>query len=226
MRSPRTRAVLRALLRAGMVALFLFAPTLTASVLLCLRLGAALTDCGVDRSAPGWADERHYRLEIEGFAAAGLRTGFYCPDEKQAPAAWCRFGAHGPGFPVLYGALARPIGCPPAAGPLIHAGLLAGASALWLWRVRPSTPQLATATLLMLTYWPLVLFLPTHMQEGFHAAAAVALAAMVPRGRQCSAVPFLLAIVLVSGVRVSWALVLLAWVLAGRARLSILFYYL
>ncbi len=226
MPAVRLRAALRASLRPALAVAFLLGPTLTASAMLWCRLGATLADCGVDRQAPLFGDEVHYRTEAECWSRAGFGGGYFCADERPAAAAWSHFGPHGPGFPVVLGTLAPLAGWHAAAGPFVNAALSALASAVWLWRCRPPTPQLAAATLLMLTFWPAVLFLPSTMQEGFHAAAAVALAGLIgpalnrgdarPRVLAC----ILAAIALAAAVRVTWALVLLALACATLPRAS------
>ncbi len=212
----------RSALRAALAVAFLLGPTLTASAMLWCRLGATLADCGLSGGpGPGAADESHYRREMEGFARAGLGTGYYCPDEKPAPAGWSRWGAHGAAYPGLYGTLGKAIGMPRAAGPVLHAGFLAAAAAVWLWRVRPTTGRLAVVTALWLTWWPVVLFAPSHLQEPFHGAAAVALAAVVGPGlnagtaRPRALAAALAAISLAAPVRVSWGLAALAWAVAA-----------
>ncbi len=196
--------------RAALVAVVLFGPVAVASAALAAAWGASFLDC-----APVWNDEVHYWNEIACFARAGFHGGYCVPDERPAPAGWARFGPHGPGFPVAYGAPAALVGWQPASAPFFNATAWSLAAAFWLWRCRPDTPRLAVAALFTATFWPCALYLPSTMQECLHYALAFVLAALIHPwangpGRGPAALGAVVLVVAAAAfVRVTWALVLI-----------------
>src|SRR5271166_1469678 len=108
------------LVRAVLILCFLLAPVAIVSLILAVCLQATLLDC-----YPYLNDEVHYWNEVACFARAGFAGGYCVPNEQTAPASWTHFGPHGPGFPVVFGTLARIVGWHPASGPLFNAVVLA-----------------------------------------------------------------------------------------------------
>jgi hypothetical protein len=213
---PRLRP--RCAPRCALVSLFLATPLLITSGALA-GLGASLADC-----VAVWGDEVIYWNEINTFARAGWNGGYCTYEEMPCRAAWCHFGPHGPAFPLLYGSVARLTGWRPASGPFFNLAALALSCAMWLWVVRPDVRTLAVGTLLVGTFWPLVLYLPTTMQEGLHFAFAFAIAAAVQPWTADKPGPGRLwlpplVIGLASTVRPTWALVLPVWGLLAARRL-------
>jgi hypothetical protein len=197
---------------------FILAPAVVVSVAL-LAMGGTLAQC-----VPTFSDEIGYWNEIDCFRVAGFNAGYTGVDELVAPAKWSHFGTHGPAFAVLYGLPARLIGWHPASGPVFHLFFLAAASLVWILSVRPDTKALIVGTLLMGSFFPLLLYIPTLMQEALHCAIALLIAAAVQpwtadqptKGRLW--VP-LLVIGLASVVRVTWALTLIPWGILAALRL-------
>jgi hypothetical protein len=229
----RADSLPRRFLRPTLALCFLLAPAGVVSLSLAVSTGGTLLN-----SVPVWSDELHYWNEVACFQRAGFRGGYCVVDERTAPAAWSHFGPHGPGFPVVYGGLARVFGWRPASAPLFHTVLLALASAAWLACCRPDTPRLAAATLLSATFWPCLLYLPATMQEGLHCAIAFVLAGLAhprvnrddglaglahPRvnrddGGAWSLGPFLAVAAAASLIRVTWVLVLIPWACVALRR--------
>jgi len=147
-------------------------PLAIASLLLAVNFGATLRDC-----APRWHDEVWYFNEIAVFHAAGWNGGYTIANEIPARAPFIHFGPHGPFFPALLGTLTRLTGLHLWSIPMLNAGLLMLASAAWLMSTRPTTSQAWTAAFIAMTFWPMVLYLPTSMQEALHYSIAFALAA-------------------------------------------------
>jgi hypothetical protein len=206
--------------RPACILVFVLTPVTVVSLLLAVHSATLLNCC------PIFNDEIHYWNEIDCFAAAGFNGGYFVPDEHAAPARRLHFGPHGPGFPVVYGSLAKLLGWYPASGPVFHLIVLALASAFWLWSCRPDTDRLLTGIFLLATFWPCILYLPSTMQEGLHCAIAFLLAALAHRSVNTStpagrtACFFLPAVAAASIVRLTWVLVLIPWacVALGHAR--------
>jgi hypothetical protein len=197
---------------------FILAPAVVISAALA-PMGGTLARC-----IPTFSDEIGYWNEIDCFRVAGFNAGYTCMDELVARATWSHFGTHGPGFAVLYGIPARMIGWHPASGPFFNLFFLAVASLVWILAVRPDTRTLIVGTLLMGSFFPLLLYIPTLMQEGLHFAFALLIAAAVQpwtadqptKGRLW--VP-LLVIGFASLIRVTWALTLIPWAILAALRL-------
>ncbi len=152
--------------------LLIAGPSLIVLLLVTVREKASLFDC-----IPFANDEVQYWNEIAAFERAGFSGGYCATNEQTAVASFTRFGPHGPGYPVVYGTLARMFGWRPYSGPLFNLGLLAAATGVWLFGCRPDVKRAATAALVLGTFWPCLLYLPSTMQEGLHCALALLIAA-------------------------------------------------
>jgi hypothetical protein len=161
-------------------------------------------------------DQVGYWRLIYTFSQVGFEGGYYGPDEKLSPLENMRFSTAGPMFPLLYGTIAHFTGWQPYTGILFNMVLLA--FALWIFMnvCRLSKIQIAMLTLFIASFWPLILFIPTMMQESFHHAMAILLAAFFYRilqERGQISWYFLAAIalflIIISFIRISWGLFLL-----------------
>ena len=198
-----------------------FAPALVVVTAIVLRFDAPPTDF-----LPIWDDEIIYWNEVTGFARAGFDTGYVSVSGETPPAAFARFGPHGPAYTIAYGSLARIAGWQPPSAFIVNLLLVTAAALLWL-AGRAEQVDWSDAVLVA-TFWPLLLYLPTHMQEPMHAAFALALAAAAWRLRTSThpwriwvwAAP-LLALAALS--RPTWAFALLAvgWPQAHRRRFGV-----
>jgi hypothetical protein len=121
-------------------------------------------------------DAVDYWLEARAFAYAGFQGGYFTIDERPAPASFSHFGSHGPFFPMLHGTLARLFGWHPYSIPLFHLGFVTAALLIFARHVSLDGRCRALTALSLATFWPLLLLLPTSLQEGLHLAVAVWLA--------------------------------------------------
>jgi hypothetical protein len=208
------------LARPALIVAFLLTPSAVVSLFLALHSASLLNCC------PVFNDEVHYWNEIACFATAGFHGGYFVPDEHPAPASLFHFGPHGPGFPVVYGSLAKIFGWHPASGPFFHLLVLALGSAFWLWSCRPDRDRLIVGIFLMATFWPCILYLPSTMQEGLHCGIAFLLAALAHRSVNGTATTarsvcmFLAAVAAASVVRLTWVLVLIPWACVATGNAS------
>ncbi|MGD9723646.1 MAG: hypothetical protein AB7O59_20095 [Pirellulales bacterium] len=194
--------------------LIVFGPLALASLLLWVLCGGALWDC-----VPVWHDEGWYWNEMAVYESVGWDGGYTVIHEWPARAEWVRFGTHGPFVPALYGTLARAFGLHYASIPLLNAGMLVAASLFWVACCRPSTRQAWVTAFIVLTFWPLVLYVPTSMQEVMHLAIAFVVAAWMvllirSPGNRWLLAGGLIAVALAAQLRVTWAFVAvpLVWV--------------
>jgi hypothetical protein len=192
-----------------------------------LLLPALLMGSRLDAYTPAWSDEVVYWHSALTFSQVGFDGGYYTHAEQPAPAAFSHFDTHGPWFPMLLGGIARLVGWYPQSVPFLNLLLLTAALALFVWFTRPDAQQLLFTGLLMLVFWPALLYAPSSMQEGLHQAAAVALAGLffirLTQGENTPRRVLLAAaalIALAALLRLTWALLLLPLLAygAGRAR--------
>jgi hypothetical protein len=186
-------------------ALIVLGPLLVATLLLTAFCGGQLWNC-----APVWNDEIWYFNELSVFEAAGWTGGYTVCHEQPARAEWVRFGVHGPFGAAIYGGFARLTGTHWATIPILNAILVALGSLVWVACCRLNVRQSWAAALLMVTFWPLILYLPSSMQEGLHFSIAFLLAALLVLLMRQPANNWLLALTLVAvalaaQVRVTWA---------------------
>ncbi len=182
-------------------------PILIASLLLALFCGGGLWNC-----VPTWHDEGWYVNEMAVFATAGWEGGYTVIHEWPARAEWVRFGTHGPFIPALYGSLARAAGIRHWSLPMFNAGLLVLGSLTWVACCRVPTRQAWVAAFVAMTYWPLILYIPTSMQEVLHLSIAFVLAALTVllarnSGNRWLLAVALCAVVIAAQLRVTWSLV-------------------
>jgi hypothetical protein len=199
--------------RRALVVCFLLAPVVSVSLVLAVYLHATLVDC----IANGINDEITYWNEIAAVAKAGFHGGYVVCDERPAKWSLFHFGPHGPGFPVVYGSLARVLGWYPVSGPFFNLLVLSLSAAVWLWCCRLDATRLAIAALFMATLWSCVLWLPSLLQESLHCSIAFLLAGLAHaqvNGEGNKTRTLWLFLVVVAGaslIRITWVLVLFPW---------------
>ncbi|MBC6936157.1 MAG: hypothetical protein DWB42_09985 [Chloroflexi bacterium] len=190
-----------------------------------LLLPALLMGSRLDAYTPAWSDEIVYWHSALTFSQVGFDGGYYTHAEQPAPAAFSHFDTHGPWFSMLLGGIARLAGWYPQSVPFLNLLLLTAALALFVWFTRPDARQLLFTGLLMLVFWPVLLYAPSSMQEGLHQAAAVALAGLffirLTQGENTPRRVLLAAaalIALVALLRLTWALLFLPLLAYGSGR--------
>ena len=199
------------LIRSALIGLILLLPALSLTGMVSVYLGRRLA-----YFHPVVSDAVMYWHQIETFAAVGFSGGYYTVGEEAAAASFTHFYAWGPWYIALYGLIGK------AAGWSLWSPLLFDAAAVTLallgglLLMRPSVERLWLVLLVLLTYWPLHLYLPVAMQEPFHYAVAILLAGIFYRLLvHEGAVPHRLlaaALVMILGaglVRPTWAVLLL-----------------
>jgi hypothetical protein len=151
-------------------------PALATVFLVYLRFHATLLDF-----APSWNDEIFYWHQAQSFRAVAFGNGYYVFNELPAKAAFSHYGPHGPLFPVLYGSLGHIFGFHEYSGPLFNLLLLALGTLVFLCSTPYQRRDRLKIALVFLTFWPVLLYLPSNMQESLHAVAAILFAAIFYR---------------------------------------------
>jgi hypothetical protein len=164
-------------------------------------------------------DEVAYWHQASTFARAGFKGGFYTLGEVTNPSGITPFGPHGPGFAVLYGTVGSFFGW--YRHSVVILNLIAIGGAVWIWTLltRASIPRLLLGAVMLLTFWHMLYWAPTSMQESLHHAGAIALAgcfaAVLDPDRRWWAVPIgwiLLAVL--AFIRPSWLILFPLWAIA------------
>jgi hypothetical protein len=141
---------------------------------------------------PAWNDELFYWHQTLTFQEVGFEGGHYTRHEQPAPLPFFRFYVHGPMFPMLYGSIGALVGWHFYTAILLNMALLAAAILFFFHALRGkmSLWQQVLALLLLLSFWPILLYVPSNMQESLHHAAAIVLAGLFYR-LACSTSPTL-----------------------------------
>lgn len=126
------------------------------------------------------ADQYFYYNETASFSAHGLSSGYYGAGEKAAVLGG--YGPHGLGYPAVTGIIAALTGGMRLYSiPLINLCFFTVALALFVICINPTAGYLFRSWLFLLTFPPLILYLPMGLQDGFHFGVAVTLAWMFYR---------------------------------------------
>ncbi len=202
------------------------APTVESLLLVRFGLGASLEqyapeglgDLNVSH-ALFWSDELDNWHETRSFVTHGLDSGYYTYSELLAPLPIVRFGTHGPVYPLLYGGAGKLVGWGPYSGPVFNAVLLGLALLAFVALARPDRRQSLVMLGLLVVCWPLLLFIPSTMQESLHQSVALVLAGLFSghvshRRRHAVLALTLIAVIAVS--RPTWGFLLLPFALLAR----------
>lgn len=180
---------------------------------------------------PVLSDEIYYFHEAHTFGRASFTGGYYTLDERLNPSGITPFGPHGAGFVMLYGLVAKVFDWHRHS--VLVLNLLAIAMAGWLWGVSApaSTPRLWLSVLLLMTFWQMVFWASSGMQESLHHAGAIVMAALFARALAGSTSPWLIlcgsvTLALLALIRPTWIIVMPFWALvttghASRRRVSV-----
>jgi hypothetical protein len=176
---------------------------------------------GVPLSAyrPFFNDEVAYWHQASTFSRAGFDGGYYTLDEATNPSGVTPFGPHGPGFAVLYGAFGAIFGWYRHTAVVLNLVAIGVAAWIWVSLTRVSIPRLLLATVLLLTFWHMLFWAPTGMQESLHHAGALVLAgcfasALGPSSRWWITALGWITVAMLSFIRPSWMILLPLWAVA------------
>jgi hypothetical protein len=147
-------------------------------VIAAIGFSKSLFDASLHTTLPLLNDEVAYWNQVATFAATGFNGGYITVDERPSRVSWSHFGPHGPAFALLYGLPAKVFGWGYTSGPVFGATAFVLGALLFILLTRP--PPLLVAALLA-SFWPLVVALPTTMQEPLHFAIGCGLAVLLRR---------------------------------------------
>jgi hypothetical protein len=167
---------------------------------------------------PVLSDEVYYWHEALTFARAGLQGGYYTLEEVTNPSGFTPFGPHGAGFVMLYGTVAKFFEWHRHSVLLLNLVVIATGAWVWAAFARVSTAKLWLSVVLLATFWQMVFWASTGMQESFHHAGALIMAALFARALSPAPGTWLTAtgaaiLVLFSLVRPTWIVLMPLWML-------------
>lgn len=211
------RGVRRALAPFVLYAAIALLPAVLTLVLLRVMFDAAPARFVPAAGTGTMTDQIVYWSEIEAARTVGLNTGYFNFDETPARLALSRFGGHGAVYPLLMAALSHITGWQGAGPVVLNMALLAGGWLYLLCVLRPAGWSLAAAALLAVTFWPMLLFLPSAMAESLNLAGALVVGAGLAlhlrdgRSPRVVIVVTLVALIALSLMRLTWALLMLPY---------------
>jgi hypothetical protein len=176
---------------------------------------------GVSLSAfrPIINDEVAYWHQALTYSIAGFNGGYYTLGEATNPSGFTPFGPHGPGFAVLYGTAGSFFGWYRHSVVILNLIAIGGATWIWTALTRASIPRLLLGATLLLTFWHMLYWAPTGMQESLHHAGAIAMAgcfaAVLGPDRRWWVVPLgWVVLAVLTFVRPSWLILFPLWAIA------------
>ncbi|MGI5287071.1 hypothetical protein ACQEVF_27550 [Nonomuraea polychroma] len=152
-------------------AIIAISPVLAITFLVRHYFGAGLLNF-----TPAWSDEIDYWHQVATFRGVGFAGGVYGVDEAEAKFPFLRFGSHGPAFPMIMAGISVIAGWRPFSGLLINLAVMGAAILGYLALIRAGWVRATLMGALVLTFWPVMLYLTTTMQESIHHGLAIILA--------------------------------------------------
>jgi hypothetical protein len=161
-------------------------------------------------------DEIAYWHQALTFSQVGFHGGYYTLDERTNPSGLTPFGPHGPGFGVLLGLVGTVFGWSRSSVVVVNLIAIAAAAGVWASLTRVSLARVFLAGVTLLTFWHMVFWAPTGMQESLHHAGAIVLAAcfasvLGPEPRRWVTVFGWVVLGVLSFIRPSWIIVMPLW---------------
>ena len=162
---------------------------------------------------PTWSDEIFYWHGILTFKVAGFQGGYYTINEAGAAAAFTHFYTYGPWFALIYGSIAKLTGWERITFILFNMLFVTLALVIFCRVAQLRGRQLFMLGLALSTFWCLITFLPTAMQEAFQQTLAILIATVIYRAltkRQQMAWPEyiggILLLIVAALLRISWGI--------------------
>jgi hypothetical protein len=186
-------------------------PSLITAIVIPIQTGSPVTD--FFPVSP--TDQNEYWHQIATFQLAGFNGGYYTHLEKPAQISESRFGVHGPFYILVFGLLSHITGWTYATPVFYNIVIIAIGFILFAWLAKLNNKQIILAGLAMGFFPPVLIYLPSAMQESTHQMIAMVFAVIfgvaltqqekTQRWVKLAAVVFTLA---VSLSRPSWTLLL------------------
>jgi hypothetical protein len=123
-------------------------------------------------------DQNEYFHQIATFNVAGFNGGYYTHMENTAPIPQSKFGVHGPVYIVMMGLFSRITGWSYTTPIFFDMAFLALGFVIFAILSNLNNTQIILAGLTLSLLTPVLMFLPTAMQESFHQMVGIIFAAI------------------------------------------------
>lgn len=170
--------------------------------------------------SPTWSDEIFNWHQVLTFTTVGFQGGYYTINEAGAAATFTHFYTYGPWFIMLYGGLGAVTGWEHVTFILFNMLFVTLALIVFCHVAQLRGRQLWMLGIVLLTFWCLITFLPTAMQEALQQSLAILIAAMMYRAltkrHQIGWPEYITSLILLTVavlLRVSWAVVVFPYML-------------
>lgn len=205
-----------------LIGLIAIAPAIVTYLFVTLQLHANLLDF-----VPSWNDEVSYWHQTLTLRTVGFNGGYYTLNERIPAAPFIHFYTHGPWYPLIYGTMGFVTGWNFYSPVIINFILVGGLLALFAWSTRMETKGLVLTLLHAITFWPMLLYVVTAMQESMQQAIAIILALIfyrmlssmgrdsLPRWQKWA---FYFVILFVSIIRLDWGILFFPYFIYIRRR--------
>jgi hypothetical protein len=130
---------------------------------------------------PAGSDEVIYWLEIRAFHDHGLDFGSFAQEEQTTLAGFAQFDSHGPVYPIWFGFLALSSGWTYSTPVFWNATLIGISIFAFVLMARLDRRQLVLFSFLILLFYPILLYIPSMMEESMHYCLALLLAGCILR---------------------------------------------
>lgn len=124
-------------------------------------------------------DEVMYWLQSSAFSAKGFGTGYFVVNEIPAPASFTHFAVHGPMYPATMAVFGKLLGgWHPWTGAVLNALFITVGLILFVRLTRLSRRDTWITGITVASFGPVILLMPSNMQEGLHQAVGIILATL------------------------------------------------
>jgi len=123
-------------------------------------------------------DQNEYWHQIATFNYVGFNGGYYTHLEQTAPITQSKFGVHGPFYIILMGVLSKITGWSYSTPIFFNMLFLALGFIVFAWLSNLNNTQIVLAGLTLCLFPPVLVYLPTAMQESFQQMVGILFAAI------------------------------------------------
>lgn len=184
----------------------------TLPIIFVLILIQVIFHSGIQAFIPSWSDEIDYWHQIGNFVFSGFSGGYFTVNEFVPKISSNIYGTWGPFYAVFMGLIAKITGWKYFTGVYINFVWISLSVFAFFLLTKPKGFNTFFITALLCTFWPIVIYIPSLMQESFHYAAAILLAGLFyrlyTRPSKKLIVGTVAFLIFISLIRYSWILLL------------------
>ena len=130
------------------------------------------------RASSYFNDEIDYWHMAKTFKEVGFKGGYYTLNEMPASIKFIHFGPHGPMYPIIYGFIGKAIHWEQYTPVLINIGLISISLVVFIYITKINNRRLGILVVLLSTFWPMLLYIPSNTQQSLHQSFAILFAGL------------------------------------------------